>query len=149
MFADGWVHDTGHEGIDVKEGSNQVRILRNRFWNVERQDLCADAWDSETGGIVFDGNTVYNCTFGIAACTETGGLLYDVVFRNNVIDDCRGPGMIVADNGSSDHSHRIVNLYFVNNSVLNCGNRGSDGRWSGGMLFENAEAETSWSSTTS
>lgn len=93
----GQVHDTGHEGFAVKEGSWQVQVSRSRVWDVERQGLFAGGWDSDTGDIVPDENTVSNRTFGVAACAGAGGLLYDVVFWNNVIYNYRGPGMIVAD----------------------------------------------------
>ncbi|HSI72074.1 MAG TPA: right-handed parallel beta-helix repeat-containing protein [Fimbriimonas sp.] len=140
-FRDSLVHDTNHEGIDVKEGSKHVRVLRNRVWNVERQGLYADAWESETFDIRFDANIVYNCMVGLVACSETGGLLRDVWFTNNVVYDCRGPGMMLAKWGDQSKSHPIRNVYYLNNTVVNCGNGGKMRDWGGGMLLENDQAE--------
>jgi len=138
---DGVVHDTFHEGIDIKEGSKHVRVLNNRVYNVERQGLYADAWDSDTYDIRFEGNVVYNCMVGLVACTESGGLLRDVWFVNNVIYDCKGPGMMVAKWGGQNFTHRMQNLYYLNNTVTNCGNGGKAGNWGGGMVLENDQAE--------
>lgn len=134
---DSHVHDTGHEGIDVKEGSKHVRVLRNRLHGVERQGLYADAWDVDTRDILFDGNVVFDCGFGAGACAEAGGLLADVTFSNNVIHDNNGPGLFVADWGHRTMSHAVRNLRFVNNTVVNNGRPSGFG---GGVWLENAEA---------
>ncbi|HEY0865874.1 MAG TPA: right-handed parallel beta-helix repeat-containing protein [Fimbriimonas sp.] len=138
------VHDTMHEGIDVKEGSRHVRVLNNHVHHVERQGLYADAWDSHTYDIRFEGNRVHDCMMGLAACTESGGLLQDVWFVNNVIYDCKGPGMILAKWGHQEMRHDIRDVYFLNNTVVNCGNGGKDGVWGGSMLLENDQAENVW-----
>jgi len=141
IFRDGHVHHTKHEGIDVKEGSKHVQVLNNHVHDVERQGLYADAWDSDTYDIRFDGNRVHDCMVGLVACTESGGLLRDVWFTNNLIYDCRGPGMLVAKWGNERMGHRIVNVYYLNNTVVNCGNGGQASNWGGGMLLENDQAE--------
>lgn len=141
LFQNSWIHDTGHEGIDVKEGSRHVRILHNRLDHVERQALYADAWDSDTFDIRFDGNVMHDCMMGMACCTESGGLLHDVWYVNNVVYDCQGPGMILARWGNEGMEHRIRDVVFANNTVVNCGNGGKDKAWGGGMLLENDQAE--------
>lgn len=141
VFEDSIVHDTGHEGIDVKEGSRNVVVRRNRVCHVERQGLYADAWDADTGEIRFENNVIFDCLVGLVACTESGGLLHDVAFVGNVVYDCRGPGMMVAKWGSARMSHRIRNVSYLNNTVVNCGGPGKNGIWGGGMLMENDQAE--------
>jgi hypothetical protein len=114
------VHHTGHEGIDVKEGARHVRVRDNHLYDVERQALYADAWDKPTFDLRFENNVVHDCMFGAGACSETGGLLSDVWFVNNVIYDLKGPGLFVADWGRPG-THPIKDLYFVNNTVVRCG----------------------------
>lgn len=142
IFEDSEVHDTFHEGIDVKEGAKHVIVRRNRVHHVERQGLYADAWDADTGYIRFENNIVHDCMVGLVACTESGGLLHDVDFVGNVIYDCRGPGMMVAKWGDERMTHRIHRVSYVNNTVVNCGGPSkSGGVWAGGMLMENDQAE--------
>jgi hypothetical protein len=142
IFEDSEVHDTMHEGIDVKEGAKHVTVRRNRVHHVERQGLYADAWDADTGYIRFENNVVHDCMVGLVACTETGGLLHDVAFVGNVVYDCKGPGMMLAKWGDQQMSHRIQRVAYVNNTVVNCsGPSKSGGIWAGGMLMENDQAE--------
>lgn len=142
VFEDCTVHDTFHEGIDVKEGSRHVVVRRNRVYNVERQGLYADGWDADTGDIRFENNIIHDCMVGLVACTETGGLLHDVTFIGNVVYDCRGPGMMVAKWGSKAFSHRLRNIAYLNNTVVNCAGDHGHGLWAGGMLMENDQAES-------
>ncbi|CAN5570521.1 hypothetical protein BH11ARM2_BH11ARM2_14190 [soil metagenome] len=142
VFEDSTVHDTFHEGIDVKEGSRDVVVRRNKVSGVERQGLYADAWDADTGRIRFESNVVHDCMVGLVACTESGGLLHDVAFVGNVVYDCRGPGMMLAKWGDQTMTHRIQRISYLNNTVVNCGGHaGKDGGWAGGMLMENDQAE--------
>jgi polygalacturonase len=129
------IHNTGHEGIDVKEGSKHVRVIGNQIHNVERQGLYAEAWDSPTFDIRFENNRVHDCQFGIAAGSECGGLLSDVWFENNVVYNNLGPGMIMADWGDHRFSHPVKDIHFIRNTVVNNGTE----RWGGGMVFENTD----------
>jgi len=85
------IHHTGHEGVDVKEGAKNVRVFGNLIEHVERQGLYADAWNRETFNIEFSGNIIHDCGFGMAACAETGGLLHDVSYVNNIAGPHRPP----------------------------------------------------------
>lgn len=134
------IHHTGHEGVDVKEGSKNVRVLNNHLHHVERQALYAEAWDSSTFDIRFEGNRVHDCMFGMAAGSEAGGLLRDVRFVNNLVYACKGPGMICADWGGTRFTHPVQDVYFINNTVYGNGGGGRNGNWGGGMVFENAQA---------
>jgi hypothetical protein len=135
------IHHTGHEGVDVKEGSKNVRIRNNHLHHVERQALYAEAWDSSTFDIRFEGNCIHDCMFGMAAGSESGGLLRDVWFLNNVVYACKGPGMIVADWGGTRFTHPVQDVYFINNTVYGNGGGGGNGNWGGGMVFENTYAK--------
>ncbi len=142
VFEDSEVHDSFHEGIDVKEGSRHIVVRRNRVYGIERQGLYADAWDADTGDIRFENNVIHDCLVGLVACTETGGLLHDVDFVGNLVYDCRGPGMMLAKWGGQGYTHRIQRVAYLNNTVVNCGGPSkSGGIWGGGMLLENDQAE--------
>lgn len=134
------VHDTGHEGIDVKEGAKHVRVLNNHVHHTQAQGLYADAWDSDTYDIRFEGNRVHDCMAGACVSTESGGFLRDVWFVSNLIYDCRGPGMILTKWGDPKRTHRMENIYFLNNTVVNNGHGRDHPRWGGGMLMENDQA---------
>lgn len=135
------VHHTHHEGIDVKEGSKHVRVRNNHVHHVQRQALYADSWDSPTFDIRFESNVVHDCMFGLVAGAETGGLLSDVWFINNVVYDLRGPGMIVQDWGAQQWGHPMKDIYFINNTVYKTGAGGRNGDWGSCMVFENDQAE--------
>ncbi len=130
------IHNTRHEGIDVKEGSRNVRVFGNYLHHVERQGLYADAWNRETYNIHFFNNIVHSSGFGMGACAETGGLLRDVRFYNNIIYNCAGPGMFVADWGPRGYENPSDGVAFVNNIIHNCGTR-----WGGALLVENRDAK--------
>jgi len=130
------IHHTGHEGVDVKEGVRNVRVYNNHIHHVERQGLYADAWDRETFSIEFFNNVLHDCGFGLAVCSEMGGLLHDVRAFNNIIYNNRGPGLVVADWGGRRATHPIRDVFFVNNTLYNNG-----ASWGGGLLIENPEAE--------
>ncbi len=130
------IHHTQHEGIDVKEGSRHVSVHDNYLHHVQRQALYADAWNKETYDIEFRDNVVHDSAFGLAMCAETGGLLHDVRAVGNVIYNCPGPGLVVADWGRRGDPHPIRDVAFEHNTVHNCGTE-----WGGGMLIENTEAE--------
>jgi hypothetical protein len=134
------VHDTGHEGIDAKEGAKHVRVLNNHVHHTQAQGLYADAWDSDTFDIRFEGNRVHDCMAGAVVSTESGGFLHDVWYVNNLIYDCRGPGMIVSKWGDPKRTHRMENIYFLNNTVVNNGHGKDHPTWGGGMLMENDQA---------
>ncbi|MGD2175940.1 MAG: right-handed parallel beta-helix repeat-containing protein, partial [Candidatus Brocadiaceae bacterium] len=129
------IHDCRKEGIDVKEGARNVRVSGNHIHHVERQGLYTDAWDRETFNVEFSGNVIHDCGFGIAACSETGGLLHDVRICNNVVYNCAGPGLVLADWGRGEN-HPVRSVAFINNTVHRCGSR-----WGGGMHFYTTEAE--------
>jgi hypothetical protein len=128
------IHDSNHEGIDVKEGAHDVLVLGNHIHNVERQGLYTDSWNRHTYNIEFNSNVVHDCQFGMGACAEMGGLLENVWFVNNIVYNCEGPGMFVADWGGAT-PHPIQNAYYINNTIHNTG-----WDWGQGMFFDTNEA---------
>jgi len=133
------IHDTGHEGIDVKEGSQHVRVFGNHLHGVDRQALYADAWDTLTADIEFTGNRVHDCGFGIALGAETGGLLSRVSVTNNLVYRCRGPGIILASWGGSGKRHPLDTITITHNTIWRNGDEARD-NWGGGIVFDTEEA---------
>ena len=129
------VHDGKDEGIDIKEGARNVRVFNNHVDHIARQGLYADAWNRETYNIEFFNNVVHDCGFGMAACAETGGLLHDIRYYNNVVYNVEGPGMVVASWGR-EGNHPIDGVYFINNTIVKAGTR-----WGGGLRLENPQAK--------
>jgi hypothetical protein len=129
------IHDTGHEGIDVKEGAQHVQVFNNTLWNVERQALYTDAWNVPTSDIQFYNNVMHDCMFGISIGAETGGQLSNVRVYNNLIYDMPGPGLSVQNWGSATSAHPIDDVVLTNNTIYNTGND-----WGGAVLLENSDA---------
>ncbi len=101
QVSNNYIHNSHDEGIDCKEGARNVRVFGNLIRDVERQGLYADAWNRETFNIEFSRNIIHDCGFGMAACSETGGLLHDISYVNNIVYNCDGPGMVIASWGRS------------------------------------------------
>jgi hypothetical protein len=128
------IHHSNHEGIDVKEGAHDVLVLGNHIHDIERQGLYTDSWNRHTYNVEFNSNIVHDTGFGMGACAEMGGLLENVWFVNNVVYNCGGPGMFVADWGG-DTAHPIQNVYYINNTIHYTGYS-----WGQGMFFDTVEA---------
>jgi polygalacturonase len=136
QVSNNYIHNSRDEGIDVKEGARNVRVFGNLICDIERQGLYADAWNRETFNITFSGNIVRDCGFGLAVGAETGGLLHDVSFVNNIVINCEGPGMVVASWGRQGSAHPMDGIRFINNTLYKAGTR-----WGGGVALDDADAK--------
>ena len=134
QISNNYIHNSRDEGIDCKEGARNVRVFGNLIRDVERQGLYADAWNRETFNIEFSRNIIHDCGFGMAACSETGGLLHDISYVNNIVYNCEGPGMVIAAWGRGD-LHPIDGVKFINNTIYHTGTG-----WGGGLRLENPQA---------
>ena len=84
------VHNCDKEGIDVKEVSHHGSVHHNHVHHVDRQGLYADAWF---------------------------GPLTNVDFHDNIVHDCKGAGIVIANliikmKGESHRSPFIDNMAF-------------------------------------
>lgn len=104
----------GKEGIDIKEGSRNGRVLNNKVHDLARLGIYVDAWDLLTHTIEVSGNVVYNCKNGIAIASEQGGLVKDVLVSNNIAYNNMFNGIIVAS-WSLDGPRE--NIQIINNTV--------------------------------
>lgn len=131
------VHHSDTEGIDIKEGSRNVCVFGNHVHDMRRQGLYTDAWNVPTFNVSFYDNIVHDCAMGITVGAETGGLLSNVWVFNNVVYNCKWPGLIVAGWGDRANIGPMLDIRFVNNTIHNCG--GSD-EWNGALSFETGMA---------
>ncbi len=142
------IHDNGSgenggEGIDVKQGSHDIRVYQNLVHHLhERIGIYADAWDAHTYNIDIFQNEVHHCgNGGITVQTEMGGLLENINIYNNLSYynkwDGIGLGSVTADTGVTATPVKQVSI--INNT---CYKNGSyEGGWGYGILVDNPDAE--------
>ena len=131
------VHDSPREGIDVKDGSSNGKIVGNEVYNTAAVGLYVDAWDKHTYNIDVYQNIVHDVLDdGFALASEMGGLLENVRVYNNLSYNNRYVGIAVTRNGDST-VHPMRGIAIVNNTVS--GNGLDD--WGGGITVDSNEAE--------
>ena len=111
------------EGIDAKDGVSNGLIYGNKVYNLPRLGIYIDAWDSLTEEIDVYNNIVYNCSEGIRANSENGGLIRNVqVYRNHAYNNT-GCGYWVGVGGIGD-SHPVDFIIFDSNIARGNGKDG-------------------------
>ncbi len=133
----------GGEGIDVKEGSHDVRVYQNTVHHLnERIGIYVDAWDQHTYNIDVFNNTVHHCgNNGFNAQTEMGGLLENVRFFNNISYfnkwDGIALGSVTADPNVTVTPVKHVKI--INNTCYKNGSYQSG--WGYGILVDNDDLQ--------
>jgi hypothetical protein len=138
VVRDGPPAPAGKEGICVKDGSNSGEVHHNVVRDLHgKLGLYLDAWDKHTFDIDVHDNLVHDIegADGIALASEMGGLLEDVVVRNNVSRDNGFYGIAVGVNGTSP-THPMNGILIVNNTVAGNGTTG----WGGGITVYDPDA---------
>ena len=81
----GFEDGSGGEGIDIKDGSSNVKVSNNKVHHLYgRVGIYVDAWKNETHNIDIDNNDVFNNGHsGIVVASECGGELHDVYIYDN------------------------------------------------------------------
>lgn len=129
----------GGEGIDVKDGSHDGKVYRNRVHNLSRIGLYVDAWDKHTYNIEVFQNLVYeNTAYGIALASEAGGLLENINVYNNVVYNNTYCGIGIAGWGYDLIHHPMNSIKLINNTFYN--NGAGVENWGPGISVENPEA---------
>lgn len=111
--------DFGGEGIDTKQGCTNGKVYGNHVHDLNEVGIYVDAWDQHTHDIEVFQNVVHDCSPGMAAASENGGLLERVRFFNNVGYDNDGAGFVLGHWGpapGSTHDIAVVNNTFTRNS---------------------------------
>ena len=112
------VHDSGKEGIDIKETSSRGQVHHNLVHNVERQGLYVDAWFGELSAIGFP--TTSSATVGsrIALSAENGTAVeVTSTFTTTLIFNNHGSGMYVSRWGADNKfapGHVANNTFYHN-----------------------------------
>ena len=123
------IHDNGPgtkggEGIDIKQGSHDVLVAHNEVYDLNnRIGIYADAWDTYTYNIIFDGNSVHGCTdTGMGIASERGRPIEHVTFMNNIIYNNTDGGIAIGGwtgVGKPVPSHPIRHIKIINNTIYN------------------------------
>jgi len=131
-YVEGNNSGVGGEGIDAKEASHHGSIHHNYVYNLSRQGMYVDAWDSnETGNIDIYNNIVHDTQHGLAVAGEADGTVKNIRVFNNLFYNNRFEGVILYSWGKNG---RKDNIRIFNNTVYNNGNTGLD---LGSELHEN------------
>jgi parallel beta-helix repeat protein len=126
------VHDGSMEGIDLKVGSSNSKIFGNEVYNMPRNFIYVDAWDTFTTNIeIYDNkvhDTVYKTTgvnagsLGISIGSERGSTVSNINVYNNIIYNVSGDGIMLSDyHESGTPRPTFTNISIYNNTVYNTG----------------------------
>jgi hypothetical protein len=141
---------TGGEGIDAKESSHDGSIHHNYIYNLSRQGLYIDAWNSSVcGNIDVYSNVVHDTQHGLAIAGEAGGTVKNIRVFNNLFYNHWLQGLVLASWYKGGHKDNIqifnntifrstndgielgsdlhTNMSVVNNIIFRCGRRGGTG----------------------
>jgi parallel beta-helix repeat protein len=122
----------GGEGINVKNGSSNVRVYNNVVNNLDKLAFGLDAWTSDTYNVEYFGNIAYNCYYGFIVSSEQGAMVENVKVYNNIAYNITRAGFSIPWwSGTADALKR--NIQFINNTSYNNG----QGFWNQSPLNEN------------
>jgi hypothetical protein len=115
------IHDCYKEGIDCKEVSAHGIIHHNHCYHLPRQGLYVDSWFGLLEDVEFYGNIVDDCEWGIGICSEgKGSSMKNVRIHHNIIYDNRGSGIFFGVWGNDELRSDI---YIYNNTLVHNGSR--------------------------
>lgn len=146
---------TGGEGIDAKESSHDGSIHHNYIYNLSRQGLYVDAWNSHVcGNIDVYSNVVHDTQHGFAVAGEAGGTVKNIRVFNNLFYNHWLQGIVLASWYKGGHKDNIqifnntifrstndgielgselhTNVLVANNIIYRCGRRGGTGGYNPG-----------------
>ena len=129
------VHDSGKEGICVKDGSCCGTVRGNRVHHTGAVCYYVDAQDKHTHDIDVVGNVASDgVEDGFELASEVGGLLENIRVFNNIGYRNGWVGLQVS--ACCVDAHPLANIEIVNNTFVGNGLP----PWGGGILLENAQA---------
>ncbi|AQG80711.1 right-handed parallel beta-helix repeat-containing protein [Spirosoma montaniterrae] len=113
----------GGEGIDAKAGSTNGEITQNYVHDLVELGIYVDAGSRESHTIRVHANRIINCAGGLFVAGELGGTALDIYFYNNLVVNGTSSGFQFQSTGNG----RFVNIYVVNNTFYNNGQKGFAG----------------------
>lgn len=129
----------GGEGIDIKDGSSNVKVYGNYIHHVGKPGIYIDAWDKHTYNIEVYQNFIHDgAEDGISIASEAGGLLENVYLHDNISIFNGCDGVTIANWGTPSPTHPLTKIKIVNNTFYGNGTGG----WGGGIFMENPIADS-------
>lgn len=107
------------EGLDIKNGSSFVKVIRNLVHDVPLECYYIDAYNAPTHDIELFGNEGYNCSMGIVMTAEERGTLANVRIYNNLIYDSFYIGIGFPAWSGSSNAGAISNIDIFHNTIDN------------------------------
>lgn len=138
------VHDSGKEGIDIKETSNLGKVHHNVVNGVGRQGIYVDAWFGLLRGIEVYSNVIYSCRgAGLVVSVEQKRSAEDINIHNNLVFNNQGSGLLFSRFGADGPRRRIKithNIFYHNG--YGPAKPGQSYYWiTGGLYFMSANVE--------
>lgn len=131
------VHDSGKEGIDIKETSTRGKVHHNVVEHVSRQGIYVDAWFGKLNKVEISSNIVHDCHgAGLALSAENGKSADKIDIHNNLIFNNDGSGLLFSRWGVDNPRTkvRIANNVFYHNGY-GIPNTGQTYYWLTGGLY--------------
>jgi len=96
-------NNIGGEGIDIKNGSNVIRVFHNKVHDNDKLGIYIDAWNKKTFDIEVSNNEVFNIVDnGITLASEKSGELNDIRIIGNKVSK-NDNGIVVGGRGWLDN----------------------------------------------
>lgn len=110
----------GGEGIDLKDGCTNGIVYNNIVHDIASVGIYIDAYETNQSNIHVFKNTVYSISgVGIAAASEEGGSLENVIISKNSVYDCDDRCLVIHWTNKPDYL--IKNIYVHHNTFYNNG----------------------------
>ncbi len=110
----------GGEGIDLKDGCTNGIVYNNIVHDIASVGIYIDAYKNDQSNVHVFKNTVYNIFgVGIAAVSEEGGSLENVIISKNIVSNCDERGLVIHWTNKPDYL--IKNIYVQHNTFYNNG----------------------------
>lgn len=109
----------GGEGIDIKNGSSNGKVVRNEVFNVVQLGIYVDAWENKITNVEIFGNHVHHDANGIIITSEQTGDVDGVQIHDNLVHDVGFNGVSVSHYAVA--ANVIANVHVFNNTVAHVG----------------------------
>jgi hypothetical protein len=109
---------SGGEGINIKNGSHDIKVHNNIVHDQPKLAFGVDAWTAHTYNLEIYNNIAYNAPHGFIVSSEQGGALDHVKVYNNVAYNINGDGFSFPNWTGTKDGHMSY-ITFINNDSYN------------------------------
>jgi hypothetical protein len=112
------VHDSGKEGIVIKETSKRGKVHHNLVHRMDRQGIYVGAWFGELSDVEVFSNVIHDCRgAGLVLSVENGKSTKNISIHSNLIFNNDGSGLYFSRWGvdGARHDIKIFNNIFYHN----------------------------------